>query len=98
MTDFQFEWESAKNASNQRKHDVSFRDAMLVFRDPFHMSEMERVEGGEYRWQTIGRVKEATFLVVVHTYRDSQHHMIIRIISARVAKKADRRRYDDQDG
>ena len=98
MTEFEFEWNPAKDAANQRKHGIAFRDAALVFRDPFQMSDMERIEGGEYRWQTIGRVKEATFLVVVHTYHDNDQNMIVRIISARMAKKADRRRYDSQDG
>ena len=29
-----FEWDEAKNRKNQKKHDVSFETASLVFDDP----------------------------------------------------------------
>ncbi len=39
MTSVRFEWDEAKNRSNQRKHDgVSFVEASQVFRDPLHVS------------------------------------------------------------
>jgi uncharacterized protein len=33
-----FEWEEAKNLSNQRKHGVSFEQASAVFHDPLYVS------------------------------------------------------------
>ena len=35
---FEFEWDPAKEASNLRKHEVSFETAATVFRDPFMQS------------------------------------------------------------
>jgi len=55
VTNMRFEWDEAKNLSNQRKHDgVSFEEALWVFQDPLHVSAADRVEGGEQRWQTVG--------------------------------------------
>ncbi|MHB8528372.1 MAG: BrnT family toxin [Caulobacteraceae bacterium] len=51
MIGVRFEWDEAKNLSNQRKHDsVSFEEASQVFRDPLHVSVQDRIEGGEQRW------------------------------------------------
>ncbi len=73
-----FEWDAAKNLSNQLKHGVSFEEAQRVFddpnavfiRDPKH-SEIEQ------RYQAIGEVDQE-ILTVVFTYR-AKH---IRIITA----------------
>ena len=43
-----------KAKSNRVKHGIRFEDAVLVFDDPQHLSQQERIENGEYRWQTIG--------------------------------------------
>jgi len=50
-----FEWEEAKNLSNQHKHGISFEDAAEAFRDPLLLSLKDRMVDGE-RWQTFGRV------------------------------------------
>jgi len=50
MEALRFEWHEAKNASNQRKHDVSFAEARTAFADDFgrliadpgHCEEEER--------------------------------------------------------
>jgi uncharacterized DUF497 family protein len=44
-----FEWDEAKNLSNQRKHGVSFERASAVFLDPLCVSVEDRVEDGETR-------------------------------------------------
>jgi uncharacterized DUF497 family protein len=54
VASIQFEWDEAKNLANQRKHGISFDQAMLAFRDPFYTSLPDRVEDGEQRWQTFG--------------------------------------------
>ncbi len=51
-----FEWDEAKNRSNQRKHRISFEVASQVFADPFALMAPEWVENGEERWQTIGAI------------------------------------------
>jgi len=90
-----FEWDEAKAKTNERKHGVRFDDAILVFADPFAITEQDRIEGGELRWQTIGLAGGVVLLLVAHTVRDEGEDEIIRIISARKAARKERKRYDE---
>jgi uncharacterized DUF497 family protein len=90
-----FEWDEAKAKANERKHGVRFDDAMLVFADPYALTEQDRIEGGELRWQTIGAVGGFVLLMVAHTVRDEGEDEIIRIISARRAARKECKRYDE---
>jgi hypothetical protein len=97
-----FEWDEAKNLSNQRKHGVSFEEASQVFRDPMYVSVQDRIENGELRWQTLGFVEGVLLLTVAHTVREERDDgtliEVIRIISARPATRKERRRYEDENG
>ena len=84
----EFEWDENKAKSNRVKHGIRFEDAVLLFDDPQHLSQQERIENGEYRWQTIGLVYGIVVILVAHTIRFESGNEIIRIISAR---KADRK-------
>lgn len=90
-----FVWDPAKAEANQRKHGVRFDDAVRVFFDPLHLTVQDRVEGGEYRWQTIGQVGGAVVLMVAHTINEDGPEPVetIRIISARRATPQERKRY-----
>ena len=103
MIGVRFEWDEAKNLSNQRKHDgASFEEASHVFEDPLHVSVQDRIEGGEQRWQTVGTVEGFVILVVAHTFTEEHDNRdpveIIRIISARRATSRERRRYENENG
>jgi uncharacterized DUF497 family protein len=51
------EWDSRKNAENQRKHEgVSFEEACYVFEDPYRIEELNDGDYGEDRWKVLGRV------------------------------------------
>jgi len=95
-----FEWDEAKAQSNYRKHGVLFKAATHVFDDPFSITEQDRIEGGEYRWQTIGMVDGCLLLMVAHTVHldldenDNTCYEVVRLISARRATKQERRRYE----
>ncbi len=94
-----FEWDEAKNLSNQQKHDLSFQEAMEVFRDPLQVSVQDRIEDGEERWQTFGVVRGVLLVMVAHTLREEdQAQTVVRIISARRADRKERRFYDDENG
>jgi uncharacterized DUF497 family protein len=86
------EWDDNKNEKNKRDHDgLSFEDAQYVFTDPERLERPDRsVENtsGEERWQTLGMVGKVLF--VVYTERGENK----RIISARIAKKHERRSYN----
>lgn len=93
--DIRFEWDPAKAAANVVKHGISFELAAQVFSDPFALSVQDRTEDGEYRWQTLGMVNGWVLLLVAHTIRDEiDGTELIRIISARRATRAERKRYE----
>ncbi len=94
--DFQFEWDIAKAASNQRKHQIAFELAATVFYDPLMISVIDTDhEGSEERWRSIGLAENNKVLVVIHTHQEiSETQATVRIISARLASKHEQRQYE----
>jgi hypothetical protein len=81
-----FEWDTAKAASNKRKHRVSFEEAQSVFYDDFAVQFFDEASSGtEERFLMLGFSDAARMLIVCHCGRD--HGNVIRIISARKATK-----------
>jgi uncharacterized protein len=73
-----FEWDPAKEAENQRKHGVSFREAQLAFLDPERVIARDVAHSLiEPRFYCFGRLGKGV-LSVRFTYRDK----VIRIIGA----------------
>ena len=93
-----FEWDPAKAANNLRKHGVSFQTAARVFADPYALVELDRIENGEERWQTVGVVEGVLLIMVAHTVREQDDTEVIRVISARRANRRERRRYEEENG
>jgi uncharacterized DUF497 family protein len=93
-----YEWDEEKNKVNQRKHGIDFETAKLVFDDPFCVTFIERISGGEERWHTIGSIENIIVIVVVHTYRQDGSEEVIRIISARRATRHERKLYVQANG
>jgi uncharacterized DUF497 family protein len=93
-----FDWDPNKAASNLRKHGVSFQTAILVFADPDALVLQDRVENGDERWLAIGVVEGLFVLVVAHTVREEDGIEVIRIISARLANRREKRRYEEEKG
>jgi hypothetical protein len=106
VTGIRFEWDEAKNLSNQRKHGVSFEEATQVFHDPLHIVVSDRVVDGEQRWQALGLARKATgsliILLVAHTVRedleDGTFIEVVRIISARKAIPEEKKSYENENG
>lgn len=90
----QFEWDPAKAKYNLAKHGVSFDTAKLVFEDQFAISELDE-ETLEERWRMIGMARSA-LLFVVYTETENARGLVVRLISARQATKAERRRYEEE--
>jgi len=89
-----FEWDDSKAEINYRKHGIRFEEAARVFEDPLALSEQDRIEGGEQRWQTIG-LADTALLLVVHTVRfEGLDVEVVRIVGARRVDRKERRRYE----
>ena len=99
MAETRFTWREDKNLSNRRKHGIGFEIAVRVFLDPLHLSVRDRIEGGERRWQTLGRVGDVTVILVAHTVEEKgsadEPVDVIHIISARRATRKERMRYEN---
>jgi uncharacterized DUF497 family protein len=85
-----FEWDSDKAQINLSKHGVTFEEAATVFGDMLSATIPDPQVTDEERFVTLGRSATGRLLVVVHTDRGGS----IRIISARVAERRERRAYE----
>lgn len=86
-----FEWDTAKAAANVAKHGVSFEEAAQSFEDELSATFPDPDHSrGEYRYITYGLIADGRLLVVSHTERNG----LIRVISARLATKKERKRYE----
>ena len=82
-----------KARSNARKHAISFDEASTVFADLLSLTISDPAHSHEEdRFVTIGSSHRGKLLVVVHTDRDDN----IRIISARMASRRERRTYEER--
>jgi len=91
----QFEWDPEKARCDQKKHGVSFEEAVTVFYDPL-AATFEDVDHsvGEQRLITIGFSSRDRLLFVSHTERGR----VLRVISTRLATAQERRKHEDETG
>jgi uncharacterized DUF497 family protein len=89
-----FEWDNSKAHSNLRTHAVSFRDATTIFADPLSITILDPDHSvDEMRFVDIGLSHRGRLLVVSYTERANR----IRVISARLATRDERRQYEEAD-
>ncbi|UJW73362.1 BrnT family toxin [Rhizobium sp. SL42] len=88
-----FEWDAAKNEINKIKHGISFEEACLIFRGEVLSGVDNRRDYGEPRILSIGAI-DRIVVVVVHTDRMGA----TRIISARLANRRERQKYNEHLG
>ena len=89
-----FEWDNRKADSNLRAHGVSFREATTVFADALSITISDPDHSSaEKRFIDIGLSHLGRLLVVSYTERGSR----IRLISARLATRNERRQYEEAD-
>jgi uncharacterized DUF497 family protein len=87
-----FEWDRQKAASNLAKHGVSFEEAATVFGDPLGRVVADpRHSAEEERFVLLGFSRDKRLLAVMFVDRVES----IRIISARVATRRERRDYEE---
>ncbi|MDF7675949.1 BrnT family toxin [Neisseriaceae bacterium ESL0693] len=88
-----FEWNQDKATRNIKKHGVSFEEAVTVFWDEqaLLINDTEHSDD-ENRFVLLGISEKLRTLVVIHCERGES----IRIISARLATKTERKQYEGQ--
>ncbi len=89
-----FVWDVRKATANERKHGVGFLEATTVFDDPLSVTIPDPGHSvGEQRFLLLGTSSQQRLLVVAH----SESGESIRIISARRARRRERRAYEEED-
>ena len=92
MNRLQFEWDPRKEATNQKKHGVSFHEAKTAFTDEFARLIADPDSFGEEdRFLLLGTSIHSRLLVVCHCVREGDS---IRIISARKANRREKKAYE----
>lgn len=86
-----FEWDDRKAAINLRKHGVSFEEAITALADPAAIEAPDLVVPN--CWVVVGSSALLRVLFVVHG--ESLAGGRVRIISARKASAAQRRKYEE---
>jgi hypothetical protein len=90
-----FEWNEKKAAANLRKHGVSFEEAASAFGDPLSLTIPDPEHSGdEERRVLLGMTERHRLVVVAHTEQADT----VRLISARLARPAERRDYEERQG
>jgi hypothetical protein len=92
IIDMKFEWDPKKASVNLRKHKVSFEEAATALNDQMAATGADPDHSlDEDRYITFGISEQGRLLVVSHTEKDET----IRIISARLASKGERKIYEE---
>jgi uncharacterized DUF497 family protein len=88
----EFESDDAKAELNLIKHGVSFPEAETVFADFLALTGYDPDHSDtEDRYLTMGTSQAGQLLVISHTDRNDR----VRIISARLASRPERKDYED---
>jgi uncharacterized DUF497 family protein len=89
----QYEWDPAKAVANLRKHGISFEDAVSAFDDVNAIFATDYVDPARTLLIAFAVVGNRLLAIIfIEIALD-----VLRIISARPATKAERKRYEEED-
>ena len=89
-----FSWDPRKAASNERKHGVSFEEAVTAFGDLLSITVPDPDHSAnENRFVLVGLSDHNRLVVVAHVERGDE----TRIINARLATRRERTKYEKGD-
>ena len=89
----EFEWDEQKRLANIAKHGIDFFDACRAWEKPIIDPADERVQDDEYRPTALGVIgRDEIVIAIVYTSRQN----VLRLISARRARRNERKLYQDQ--
>ena len=84
-----FEWDEEKDRLNFQKHGIHFKTAVKVFLDPDKLIREDEEHPEELRFDVLGRVGKVLFVVCAFREQNA-----VRMISARIATKPEKARYE----
>jgi hypothetical protein len=88
-----FSWDPRKASGNERKHGVTFEEAVTAFRDPLSITIPDPDHStNENRYLLIGVSRGRNLLIIAHAERGDN----IRIINARLANRRERIVYEEE--
>jgi uncharacterized protein len=90
-----FIWDQNKNRQNLGKHDVRFETTVLVFDDPYAITQRDLTFEDEERLIIVGAIGPGSILLVVHTFHEEHDEEVFRVISARAAESHERRAFEE---
>ena len=89
-----FSWDPRKAASNERKHGISFEEAVTAFGDVLSVTVPDPDHSAnENRFILLGLSDLKRVVVVAHVERGGD----TRIINARLATRRERKKYEEGD-
>lgn len=96
MSKIEFIWDNKKAKYNLSKHHISFEEASTVFYDENATEYYDPDHSeGEERFLLLGMSRWLRILVVSYCYRENDD--VIRIISARKAKRREMKYYKNKE-
>jgi uncharacterized protein len=87
-----FDWDEKKAEANEKKHGISFREAITLFDELTTITFEDPYTRKELRFIAIGYAVTGQMLMVVFCEREGD---VIRIISARKATATERKMYEE---
>jgi uncharacterized DUF497 family protein len=89
----EFEWDPQKEKTNIHKHNIGFREASTIFKDPLGITIFDPDHSSdEDRYITIGTSNRGRIIMVSHTDRGNR----TRIINTRELTNAERIDYENE--
>jgi len=90
-----FAWDPEKAKLNAKKHGVTFPEAATAFGDPLSLTIPDPDHSkGEARFLLVGLTSQGRLVVVGHIEDEDES---IRLIHARLATRAERRDYEEEE-
>ncbi len=90
-----FTWDSRKAISNVSKHGVAFEEATTVFADPLAIIVGDQKHAERSLIIGVSGASRTLVTVFIEIDHDDEGQDEIRIISARLATKHERRKYEE---
>lgn len=85
-----FEYDKTKSSMNKSKHNIDFKEAQMLWEDPYAFEVPSSQSENEERFLVLGQINSKNYTAII-TYRDTN----IRIISVRRSREKETKLYEN---